>query len=73
MAEAGNLIPEHLRPMRGELDRMEHGLDDDIVRLGYVEQSAADHSVQLAEIMNKLDRLDASVLRIERRPDLAEG
>lgn len=73
MAEADNLILEHLRHMRGQLDRVEHRLEDVFVRLGHLERSVADHSVQLAEINTKLDRLDARVTRIEKRLDLVEG
>jgi small subunit ribosomal protein S16 len=40
---------------------------------GHVERSVADHSVQLAEINSKLDRVDARVTRIEKRFDLVEG
>ena len=73
MAEIENLVLDHLRDMRGQLDRMEHKLEDVIARLGHVERSAADHSVQLAEFNTKLDRLDARVARIEKRLDLVEG
>jgi archaellum component FlaC len=73
MAEAENLILEHLRHMRGQLDRMETRIEDVIMRLGHIERSVADHSVQLAEINTKLDRLDARVTRIEKRLDLVEG
>jgi archaellum component FlaC len=59
--------------MRGQLDRMEHKLEDIIARLGHLERAVADHSVQLAEINTKLDRLDARVARIEKRLDLVEG
>ncbi|QBR71116.1 hypothetical protein CU048_07275 [Beijerinckiaceae bacterium] len=73
MAEADNLILEHLRHMRGQLDRVENRLEDVIVRLGHLERSVADHSVQLAEVNTKLDRLDGRVARIEKRLDLVEG
>jgi len=73
MAEVENLVLEHLRHMRGQLDRMEHQLHDVIARLGHLERGVADHSVQLAEINVKLDRLDARVTRIEKRLDLVEG
>jgi archaellum component FlaC len=73
MAEAENLILEHVRHMRGQLDRMETRIEDVIMRLGHIERSVADHSVQLAEINTKLDRLDARVTRIEKRLDLVEG
>jgi archaellum component FlaC len=59
--------------MRGQLDRMEHKLEDVIARLGHLERAVADHSVQLAEINTKLDRLDARVARIEKRLDLVES
>jgi archaellum component FlaC len=73
MAEAEDLVLDHLRHMRGQLDRMEHKLEDVVARLGHVERAVADHSVQLAEINSKLDRLDVRVTRIEKRLDLAEG
>jgi archaellum component FlaC len=73
MAEAEGLVLDHLRHMRGQLDRMEHKLEDVVARLGHVERAVADHSVQLAEINSKLDRLDVRVTRIEKRLDLADG
>lgn len=73
MAEVDNLILEHLRHMRGQLDRVESKLEDVTLRLGHVERAVADHSVQLAEINVKFDRLDTRVARIERRLDLVEG
>ena len=73
MAEVENLVLDHLRHMRGQLDRMEHKLEDVIARLGHLERAVADHSVQLAEINTKLDRLDARVARIEKRLDLVES
>ncbi|MCI0598972.1 MAG: hypothetical protein L0Y60_05555 [Beijerinckiaceae bacterium] len=73
MAEVENLVLEHLRTMRGQLDRMENQLQDVISRLGHLERSVADHSVQLAEINAKLDHLDARVTRIVKRLDLVEG
>jgi archaellum component FlaC len=73
MAEVENLVLDHLRHMRGQLDRMEHKLEDVIARLSHVERAVADHTVQLAEINAKLDRLDARVTRIEKRLDLVEG
>jgi archaellum component FlaC len=73
MAEVENLVLEHLRHMRGQLDRMEHQLEDIIARFGHLKRTVADHSVQLAEINVKLDGLDARVTRIEKRLDLVEG
>jgi hypothetical protein len=65
MAEAENLVLEHLRHMRGQLDRMELP--------SACRTRVADHSVQLAEINSKLDRFDARVTSIKKRRDLIEG
>jgi archaellum component FlaC len=73
MAEVENLVLDHLYHMRRQLDRMEHKLEDVIARPSHVERSVADHSVQLAEINTKLDRLDAGVTRIEKQLTLVEG
>ena len=73
MAEIDNLVLEHLRHMRGQLDRMEHTLEDVIARPNHVERAVAGHPVQHAEINSKLDRLDARVTRIEKRLNLVEG
>jgi hypothetical protein len=56
MAEVEDLVDDHLRHMRGQLDRMEHRLEDITARLGDVQRSVADHSVKLAEINIKPDR-----------------
>ena len=73
MTETDNLVLEHLRHMRGQLDRIENRLGDLAIRLGHVERSAAEHAVQLAEINAKFDRLDARVTRIENRLNLVES
>ncbi|MFK0329637.1 hypothetical protein ACIQUB_00775 [Rhizobium sp. NPDC090275] len=60
-----NLILEHLRAIRGTVER----LSDDILvikqRLGSLEH-------QYATISTRLDRLDERVLRMERSLDLVE-
>jgi archaellum component FlaC len=73
MADAENFLLEDLGHMRRQLDRVEHRLDDVVARLGDVERTTADHSVQLAEINSKSDRPDARIARIEKRLDLVEG
>jgi hypothetical protein len=37
MAEVENVVDDHLRHMRGQLDRMEHRLEDITARLGHVD------------------------------------
>lgn len=73
MAEANNLFLAYLPLIRGQLDRMEHKIEDVIGRLSDAERAVADHSVQLAGINTKLDHLDARVTRIEKRLDLIES
>ncbi len=73
MAAVENPVPDHLRHMRGQLDRMEHKLEDVIARRGHLERALADHSVQPAEINTNLDRLDVRVTRIDKRLDLVKG
>jgi hypothetical protein len=48
-------------------------LEDVIARFDHVERSVAEHSVQLAEINRKLDRLDVRATRIEKRLPIAVG
>lgn len=73
MAGIENNVLEHLRPMRGQLGRMEQRLEDAVLRPGHLEHAKAGNAVQLAEIYSKLNRLDARVTRIEKRLDRAGG
>lgn len=73
MADVDNLVLEHLRHIGGQIDRVETKVDDLILRAGHIERSVAQHSVQLADVNGKLDRLDARVTRIEKRLDLVES
>ena len=73
MAEVENLVLDHLRHMRGQLDRMESDIGEIKSRLGRLEAGLAQIHVALAEQSLRLDRLDARVTRIEKRLDLVEG
>jgi hypothetical protein len=73
MIEAENLLLDYLSDLRGQLDRMEHRLEDVTIRLGHVERAAADHSAQLVEIKGKLDGLGARLVTIEKRLGVGEG
>ena len=73
MAEVENLVLEHLRHMRGQLDRMENDIGEIKSRLGRLEAGLAQIHVALAEQSLRLDRLDARVAPIEKRFDLVEG
>ncbi len=72
MAEVDNLVIEHLRHIRGQIDRVETKLDL-ILRVGHIERSVAEHSVQLGVVNGRFDRLDGRVTRIEKRLDLVES
>jgi archaellum component FlaC len=68
-----NLVLEHLRAMRGILDRHTQDLSDIKSRLGIVETQIGVLTAQYAVISNRLDRMDERVLRIEMRLELAEA
>ncbi|MGH7841126.1 MAG: hypothetical protein ACREQT_06335, partial [Candidatus Binataceae bacterium] len=55
-AEVENLILEHLRHMRGQLDRMESDIAEIKSRLGRLETGLAQIHVALAEQSLRLDR-----------------
>ena len=61
-----NLVLEHLRAIRGAMERLSEDMQEVKVRLGILES-------QYASISSRLDRLDARVLRIEKRLDLVEA
>jgi chromosome segregation ATPase len=73
MAEVENLVLDHLRHIRGQLDRMENDIREIKGRLGRLEADLAQIHVTLAEQSLRLDRLDARVTGIEKRFDLVEG
>lgn len=56
------IILEHLRAIRGTLDRIAEDMREVKVRLGFLE-------TQYASLSNRLDRMDERVGRIERRLD----
>ena len=73
MAETNNLVLEHLRHLRGQIDRIETKLDDAILRLGHIEHAVAQHSVQFAEMNSRFDRIETRITRIDTRLDLVES
>jgi hypothetical protein len=73
MAETDNLVLEHLRHIRGQLDRMESDIGEIKARVGRLEADIAQVHVTLAEHSLRFDRLDGRVTRIEKRLDLVEG
>ena len=61
-----NVVLEHLRAIRGTVERLSEDMQEVKTRLGILEN-------QYASISSRLDRLDARVLRIEKRLDLVDA
>jgi hypothetical protein len=66
MAETDSVVLEHLRHIRGAVDRLSDDMREVKGGLGILES-------QYASLSTRLDRLDGRVERIERRLDLAEA
>jgi hypothetical protein len=65
MAEAENIVLEHLRHIGGAIDDVRDDLRGMKQRLGTLENQYA--------MSNQLDRMDIRIERIERRLDLADA
>ncbi len=64
--EPHNLILDHLRHIRGAVDRMENDIRDLKFRMGQVEQTLAHHS-------SRFDRVDERLHTIEERLGLVDA
>jgi hypothetical protein len=64
--EPHNLILEHLRAIRGSLERMEHDIKDLKFRVGQIEQTLVHHS-------SRFDRIELRLDLIEKRLGLVEA
>jgi predicted nuclease with TOPRIM domain len=71
--ETDNLILEHLRAIRGTLDRHSDELREIKERIGILETGVGNLGAQYASLSTRLDRLDDRVARIERRLDLQDA
>ncbi len=71
--ETDNLILEHLRAIRGTLDRHSDELREIKERVGIIETGVGNLGAQYASLSTRLDRLDERVARIERRLDLQDA
>ena len=67
-----NLVLEHLRAIRATVDRLSDDMQEVKGRLGIIEIQVGSLTAHYAAISNRLDRLDARVLRIEKRLDLVD-
>lgn len=71
--DTDNLILEHLRAIRGTLDRHTDELREIKERIGLVEVSVGGLGTQYASLSTRMDRLDDRVGRIERRLNLLDA
>jgi septal ring factor EnvC (AmiA/AmiB activator) len=73
MSEAApNLVLEHLRAIRSELQEIREEQREQRGRLGSIERSISHMTREIAEMGLRLDRLHDPLNRIERRLDLVE-
>lgn len=68
-----NLVLEHLRAIRGTLDRHGDELREIKERIGILETGVGNLGAQYASLSTRLDRLDDRIARIERRLDLQDA
>ncbi|HET6377165.1 MAG TPA: hypothetical protein VFG05_02480 [Methylocella sp.] len=73
MAGIENSVLEHLRPLRGQLDRVGQDIGARKGRRGRLEAGRAQIRVTPAGQSLRPGRLDARVTRIEKRLDLVDG
>lgn len=66
MADAENIVLEHLLHIRSAVDGLRDDMREVKGRLGILES-------QYANLSNRLDRLDGRIERIEQRLNLAEA
>lgn len=71
--DTDNLILEHLRGIRGVVDRLAEDMREVKSRLGMLESQVGTLAAQYASLSNRLDRMDERVARIERRLELHEA
>jgi len=64
---------EHLRHMRGQLDRMHTDILEVKERVGAVEAHVGALDVQYASLSRRQDRMEISIDFIKRRLDLVEA
>ncbi|HUI22630.1 MAG TPA: hypothetical protein VLZ74_16545 [Methylocella sp.] len=76
MAETENLVPEHLRHIRADMDALRFDMADIKHRMTTLEVSvaslAAAEANHYASIASRADRTDERLERIERRLDLVD-
>lgn len=74
MAEShDNLVLEHLRAIRGKLDKLELDGNETRTRLAHLEEQGAHVLGLYASLSGRIDRLAESPERVLRRLDMVEA
>ena len=71
--ETENIVLEHLRHIRGQIDRVADDVSELKTRMGRLEIGLAQVHVTLAEHSNRDDRIEARLDRIEKRLNLVDA
>lgn len=66
-----NLVLEHLRHIRGKVDRIAEDMETVKLRLNSVERSVAGFHDDLAIISRRLDQVDSRINQVETRLEIA--
>lgn len=70
--ETENIVLEHLRHIRGQIDRVADDVSELKTRVGRLDIGLAQVQMTLAEHSNRGDRIEARLDRIEKRLDLVD-
>ena len=73
MSDIDNIVLEHLRAIRSDLQLVRDDLRELKTRVGHLEEQTASLFGLFAPLSNRKDRHDQRMERIERRLDLTTG
>jgi predicted nucleic acid-binding Zn-ribbon protein len=73
MAEPDNIVLEHLRAIRSQLDTLNERQLETMQRVGGLEVQVSNLAVQMANLSVRVDRIDTRLDRVERRLGLIEA
>lgn len=73
IAEADNLVLEHLRALRTDMAAVREDMREVKLRLTSVERSIATMYADKADVSDRYDRIVRRIERIERRLELTDG
>lgn len=71
--EAPNLVLEHLKHIRGAIDRMSQDMGDVKFRIGQLEQTTAHTAQTTSHILGRLDRIEQRLTTLETRAGLIDA